>query len=480
MRLSSLIVILVTVFALTSCGGKKHENFAYQLTWNDAWIDVELTYTHPEADTVMLLYGDPGLGAQEDLFSCVKNLYVEGAAWMADSVNSRVFLYDFKRNPVSIGYRVEQSLPDTDLNTPREVFRPNITSDMLYSLGMHLFLLPEQERVLEESIPAQVTWNEAPDFPVFCLYNPGNGTGDFSGTIVDLWGAAVVGDRLLHVDTLEIAGVRNYVVTAPRTLAEYNIEQLKVFFKSFYSAAVDFWEDKPDCPYSLMVYPFQKISHDVTGLGLFGGFFARYSALADTILTRSREQTFAHEIGHNWIGAGGDMQWWGEGFNDFHAIYLVTASGMQSPQNFIDFFNDYLNRLHHSEIRNLPNEEIDRNFWKLGDYSWIPYWRGSVYALRLMGQIERQSGTDHAFKDLMMALKPDRNNLTMERFLDVAGGFVDKEALREDFIRYILQAETMDLRGDPLPSGCEVRYKDDGTPYLVITDENEFNKHFVL
>ena len=475
-----LSAILATAFVLTNCGSEKHENFAYQLSWSDAGIDVELTYTHPVADTIILLYGDPGLGGQKDLFSCVKKLRVEGAAWVADSVNSRVRLYDFKRNPIKIDYRVEQSLPDTGLNTPREVFRPNITADMLYSLGMHLFLLPEEERVQGESIPAQVTWKEMPDFPVFCLYNPGNGTEDFSGLVLDLWGAALVGDRLLHVDTLEIAGLRNYVVTAPRTLEEYNIGQLKVFFKTFYAAAVDFWEDKPDRPYSLMVYPFQKIDHDVTGLGLFGGFLARYNATADTILTHSREETFAHEIGHNWIGAGGDLQWWGEGFDDFQAIYLVTASGMQPPQNFIDFFNDYLDRLHHSEIRNLPNEEIDKNFWKLGDYSWIPYWRGSVYALRLMGQIERQSGTPHAFKDLMMALKPDRNTLTIERFFDITGRFVDKEALKEDFTRYIIQAETMDLKGDPLPSGCEARYKDDGTPYLVITDENEFCKHFVL
>ncbi len=472
--------IFVIAFALTGCGGRKQENFAYQLCWNDAGIDVELTYTYPVCDTITLFYGDPGLGGQHDLFSCVKKLNVEGATWLADSINSRIQLFDFKANPVKINYRVEQSLPDTGLNCPREVFRPNITADMLYSLGPHLFLLPEEERVQGESIPAQVTWNEAPDFPVFCLYNPGNGTEDFSGFVLDLWGSVLVGGWLLHVDTLEIAGVRNYVVTAPRTLAEYNIGQLKVFFKTFYAAAVDFWEDDPESPYSLMVYPFQKIPFEVSGLGLYGGFFARYSAQADTILTHNREQTFAHEIGHNWIGAGGDMQWWGEGFNDFHAIYLVTAAGMQTPQNFIDFLNDYLNSLYHSEIRNLPNEEIDQNFWNLGDYSWIPYWRGAVYALRIVGQIEQQTGTDHAFKDLMMALKPYRNTLTMERFLEVTGGFIDKEALKDDFTRYILEAETMDLKGDPLPSGCEARYKDDGTPYLVITDEIEFRKHFVL
>ncbi len=410
--------IFVIAFALTGCGGQKQENFAYYLCWNDAGIDVELTYTYTVDDTITLFYGDPGLGGQYDLFSCVKKLHVEGAAWHADSINSRIQLFDFKANPVKINYRVEQSLPDTGLNCPREVFRPNITADMLYSLGPHLFLLPEEERVQGESIPAQVTWNEAPDFPVFCLYNPGNGTEDFSGLVLDLWGGVLVGDRLLHVDTLEIAGVRNYVVTAPHTLAEYNNEQLKTFFKTFYAAAVDFWEDEPESPYSLMVYPFQKIPFEVSGLGLSGGFFARYSAQADTILTHNREQTFAHEIGHNWIGAGGDMQWWGEGFNDFQAIYLVTAAGMQTPQNFIDFLNDYLNSLYHSEIRNLPNEEIDKNFWNLGDYSWIPYWRGAIYALRMVGQM--------------------------------------------------------------LPSGCEARYKDDGTPYLVITDEIEFRKHFVL
>lgn len=471
--------ILVTAFALTSCGRQKQDNFAYQLCWNDAGLDVELTYTHPSTDTVTLLYGEPGLGGQYDIFSCVKKLNIEGATWIADSVNSRVQLYDFKKNPVKINYRVEQSLPDTGLNCPREVFRPNITSDMLYSLGTHLFLLPEEEKSYG-SIPAQVTWKNVPDFPVYCLYNPGNGTEDFSGLIEDLSGSVVVGDRLLHVDTVEIVGVRNYVVTAPRSMAEYNNEQLKAFFRTFYAAAVAFWEDHPDRPYSLMVYPFQKIPFEVTGLGLYGGFFARYSAQADTILTHNREQTFAHEIGHNWIGAGGDMQWWGEGFNDFQAIYLAAAAGMQTPQNFIDFLNDYLNSLYHSEIRNLPNEEIDKNFWNLGDYSWIPYWRGAVYALRMVGQMEHQTGTEYAFKDLMMALKPYRDTLTMERFLEVTGSFIDKEALKDDFTRNILQAETMDLKGDPLPSGCEARYKDDGTPYLIVTDEEEFRKHFVL
>ena len=153
---------------------------------------------------------------------------------------------------------------------------------------------------------------------------------------------------------------------------------------------------------------------------------------------------------------------------------------MQGTQNFIDFFNDYLDKLQRSEIRNLPNAEIEEHFWELGDYSWIPYWRGSIYALRLMGMIEAQTGTEHAFKDLMMAVKPSMDTLTSDLFLDIASRFVDQQLLHADFERYILNAETMTLEGDPMPTGCEVRYKDDGTPYLVITDEEKFARHFVL
>ena len=453
-------------------------HFAYQLDWNNAGINVSLTLTHPNTDTMTLYYCDDSWGGQKDIFTCVKDLQADGCTVLPDSAHFKIQLVDFKKQPIQLTYRIEQSLPDTGINCPSEVFRPNMTSDMLYGLGVHFFFLPDTQG--EISYPMQVRWGNKPDFPVFCLYNAGKGLEDYEGETAGFVNTVIVGDRGLHIDTVIYLRVTNYVVTAPRQLAEYNDASLKDFLRLFYASALRFWEQTPDSPYTLIVYPFAKIPFEVTGLGMDGGFCARYSAQADTILNHEREQTFAHEIGHNWIGFGGDFQWFGEGFNDFQSIYLVTASGLQGTQNFIDFFNDYLDKLQRSEIRNLPNAEIEEHFWELGDYSWIPYWRGSIYALRLMGMIEAQTGTEHAFKDLMMAVKPSMDTLTSDLFLDIASRFVDQQLLHADFERYILNAETMTLEGDPMPTGCEVRYKDDGTPYLVITDKEKFARHFVL
>ena len=480
MRIRHLSFFAAAALLLAGCKKPRVMNFDYHLDWNNAGIDVRLTVAHPQPDTLTLYYCGEDYGGQTDIFTCVKNLHAEGCTVLPDSLHYRIKLFDFQKDNVQLTYRIEQSLPDTNVNCPMEVFRPNMTENMLYALGNHLFFLPDEEDTLILGAPTKVTWGSVPEFPVFCLYNPGKGTVDFEGDLSDLLNTVVIGDPGLHVDTVTCAGVTNYVVTVPRRLEEYNQASLKQFLRFFYTSALQFWEETPEEPYSLIVYPFAKIPFEVTGLGLDGGFCARYSVDADTILNHEREQTFAHEIGHHWIGFGADFQWFGEGFNDFQSIYLVTASGLHGTQNFIDFFNDYLDKLHHSEIRNLPNEEIWKNFWNLGDYSWIPYWRGSIYALRLMGMIEAQTGTEHAFKDLMMAVKPSMDTLTPESFLDITSQFIDKQVLQEDFERYIINAETMTLQGDLLPQGCAVRHKDDGTPYLVITDEDAFAKHFVL
>lgn len=480
MKKTAFIAFALTLMLLGCSDKETVTSFDYHLDWNHSGLDIRLMLSSPEPDTLTLYYCGEGFGGQDDIFTCVKNLHAEGCSLLADSAHFRIKLFDFRNESAMLTYRIEQSLPDENLNCPMEVFRPNMTENMLYALGEHLFFLPDAEDTVLRNAPMKVSWGAVPEFPVFCLYNPGHATEAFEGSVSDFVGTVVVGDPGLCVDTMNYAGVPNYVVTAPRRSLEYNNASLKRFLRLFYASALQFWEETPEHPYSLIVYPFQKIPFEVTGLGLNGGFCARYSVEADTILNHDREQTFAHEIGHNWIGFGADFQWFGEGFNDFQAIYLVTASGLKEIQNFIDFFNDYLDKLHHSDIRNLPNDEIWKNFWNLGDYSVLPYWRGSIYALRLMGMIEATTGTEHAFKDLMMAVKPSMERLTPELLLDIAAQFVDEQVLRADFDRYILRGETMTLDGDTMPSGCEVRYKQDNTPYLVVTDEEKFARHFVL
>ena len=215
-------------------------HFAYQLDWNNAGINVSLTLTHPNTDTMTLYYCDDSWGGQKDIFTCVKDLQADGCTVLPDSAHFKIQLVDFKKQPIQLTYRIEQSLPDTGINCPSEVFRPNMTSDMLYGLGVHFFFLPDTQG--EISYPMQVRWGNKPDFPVFCLYNAGKGLEDYEGETAGFVNTVIVGDRGLHIDTVIYSRVTNYVVTAPRQLAEYNDASLKDFLRLFYASALRFWE----------------------------------------------------------------------------------------------------------------------------------------------------------------------------------------------------------------------------------------------
>jgi len=476
MKKNIISIMLFTALLSVSCS--KTENtplLDYQLSWEGDRIDFILDYVHPETDTVTLFYGSAFYGGQPDIFTCVKNLKVENATVLPDSANLKIKLTDFTTPVTNLTYSIQQRLPEVVQKSTQESFRPNITEDFFISHGINLFFRPEDE---EQSM--RVSWIKAPDFPVFCLYNPGHGTEPYCGKVNDFLYTAVLGDRKLNIDTVNVCGVDNYVVTAPRVNAEYNRTEMKKFFTKAYTALTSFWETDSMDTYSLIVYPFEKISHHVSGTGLNGGFLGRYNADADTILDKERANTFVHEIGHNWVGAGENDQWWGEGFNEMQTMYMIVASGLTPASGCTDYINEGLDKLYHSKIRNLPNDSIAMNFWNLGDYSWIPYWRGEAYAFRLMGQIEKATGTKHAFKEFMMAMKPHLNNVNKDTFLNVAQQFLDRKMLEDEFDKYIMKAETMTFKNDPMPSGCEVRFKDDGTPYIVITNEEEFKSHFIL
>ncbi len=450
----------------------------YRLEWGGDRIHVTLEYTPRTSGDTVLHYGDLDFGGQADIFGCIKNLRAQGAVLAPDSAARTVTLRQLRRKTVRLRYDIVSRLPNDELNCPMEMFRPNITPNFIYCHGVNLFLrLPDTDTLPRSQ---RVVWGKRPDFPLFCLYNPGNSFAPVSGYAKGFRNTLIVGDRGLHVDTLAIGGTPNYVVTAPRSNVDYNRAALADYFRKFYTGITRFWEEQTLAPYSLIVYPFEKIPFEASGTGLDQGFCARYDPRADTILTSNRIDLFSHEIGHNWISADMDNQWFGEGFNEMQTMYMVAATGLKPIDSFVDYLNHSLEKLHHSSIRNLPNDSIRVHFWELGDYSWIAYWRGAVYAFRLLGQIEHATGDPHPFKTLMMALKGETTSMNRDKFLAAASRFIDRARLEEEFDRYILRAETIELDPDQFLSGCTLRHRADGTPYIAITDRAAFEKHFTL
>lgn len=475
--MKKLVLLFILPLLFASCNSKEEQvdvKMDYTLDWQTDHLHVYLTYYPTAPDSVTLHYGEIGYGGQADIFSCVKNFKSENCELVTDSAAREVRLYYEGTPEIKIEYDMAYDLEDENLNCPRELFRPNTDKDFLYVQGLNLYLHEKGRHIYMQ----RVSWLNKPDFPTFCMYNEDGSFDTHVGPKSDFHHKFIIGDRRLCVDSFELYGVTNYMVTAPIELVDFNRADIKKFFENVYTGYQKFWNDTIDYSYTLVMYPFEKIRHEVTGLGLHHAFLSRYNHYADTILTKDRATTVAHEIGHNWISG---EQWFGEGFNDLQTWYILTATNLRTIDDYVDEINHYIGKLHNSKIRNLPNDQISENFWKLGDYSWIIYWRGAVYGFRLLGQLEAATGDPHAFKTLMTTLgKEHTQGMNSEYFIETVSQFIDKETLEAEFEKYIINAETMDLSQSPLPTGLALRYEKDGTPQVYITDREVFASHFVL
>ncbi|MBQ7222205.1 MAG: hypothetical protein IJS02_01920 [Bacteroidales bacterium] len=475
--MKKLALLLIVPLMFTCCTPKEEQvdvKMDYTLDWRTDHLHVFLTYTPTEVDSVTLHYGDISYGGQADIFSCVKNFESEDCRIVTDSAAREVKLYYEGTPVVKLEYDMEYDLEDENLNCPRELFRPNTDKDFLYVQGLNLYL-HEKGR---NRYNMRVSWLTKPDFPTFCMYNEDGSMEPHTGPQSDFYYKFILGDRELLVDSFELNGTTNYMVTAPRQLVDFNREDIRRFFTDVYTGYEKFWNDTIDYSFTLVMYPFEKIRHDVTGLGLGHAFLCRYNHYADTILTKNRATTVAHEIGHNWISG---EQWFGEGFNDLQTWYILTATGLRTIDDYVAEVNDYMAKLHKSKIRNLPNDQISDNFWKLGDYSWIIYWRGAIYGYRLLGQLEAATGDPHIFKTLMTTLGKEHTlGMNREYFIETVSQFMDRDVLETQFEKYIINAETMDLTKTPTLSGSVIKYDKNGAPQIYITDREVFARHFVL
>ena len=151
----SLYKIAVSAaFVVLSAGcGRQLQSFDYILDWEGDRISVDLTFSPGGKDTLVLSYGNPEAGGMTDIFSWLRNIEVEGAEYSVDTSSGVVMsLYAFDRaKPVHVRYQVKSTLPDG--YSPRgsclmDMFRPDITDDMLYTNGFNLFMLPVDEGVV--------------------------------------------------------------------------------------------------------------------------------------------------------------------------------------------------------------------------------------------------------------------------------------------------------------------------------------------
>ncbi len=409
-----------------------------------------------------------------DQLSWFQDLSVAQGQVLVDSA-TRILSVLPERGQARFSYVVRCTLP-AGYGSPGgclwDVFRPDIDDEMLFSRAENIFAVP----VDRGDMPVTVRWSSVPDYPVFCMYNSGKGTGPFSGKVDDIAESVIVGDPLLEVDSVYVDGNLHYMVTALRKNAEMNKADLRNYFESFYGSISEFWGDTYEGPYTMLFFPFRRNTWEATGNGFSNGFLSRYDATADTLLNIHRRDLFTHEVGHKWIGSG--EAWFGEGFNEMQTGYQLVASGLADPTYFATYLNYALEGLQHNPHRNATGKEANERFWDDGEYIWLLYWRGYSYAFHLAGVYERETGNANAWKPMMEAVKPFIYDFTVEKFLDAMAGLMDRERLERDFQTYIVEGKDFAFLPEDMPSGCAMIRREDGTPQLVVTDTLVFSKHF--
>lgn len=469
--MSEKVFPLLFVFLLMSCSSVT-ERTEYVLDWKGDGIGVEVT-VHSPMDTLQYVYASEN-GGQNDQMTWFQDFSSSDGRVTVDSLTRRITIVP-ENGIARFSYVVRCTLPE-GYGSPggclMDVFRPDIDDKMLFSRTENIFAVPEDDADMK----VVVKWSRVPPYPVFCLYNPGQGTGSFEGTVGDISWSVIAGDPLLTVDTVMVRGKVNYLATALRKNVDLNKRQLKDYYRTFYGAVSSFWGEEGSEPYTMLFFPFRNNTWEATGNGFTNGFFSRYDATADTVLNKMRRDLFTHEIGHKWLNNG--PVWFPEGFNEMQTAYQLVASGIESPEYFATYFNIALSGLWHSPYRNVPDEEAEEKFWEDGDYIWLLYWRGFSYAFHLAGVYEKETGKPNAWKPMMDAVRPFLDDFTADKFLDAMSVLMEKERLEKDYKKYILEGRDFDFQAEDLPSGCRIVYQPDGTPQLEVTDAALFKKHF--
>ena len=477
------------LIVLSGCMGssKMNSDLEYTLGFvSGNRVHVKLVYHPLEADSVKFTYGEPMYGGQTDIIKGLNGLKVTGGKMNFNPSAREMSLYYRYGRAVIIEYDITDT-HTTEMGTRGELFRPLIFDDYFYCHGINLFLNP---LFRDKNIKAtqSVSWEKLPAFSLFQAYDPGNdGTTVSTGKQADFKYKLITGAKDMTVEKIKVDGTENYLVLRISKDKELNTKEITGYFEKFYSAIRRFWKDTTTQSYSLILQPFLAVNHSISGMSFGSGFLGKYTYKADTILNPERIFVLSHEIGHHWfggkIGAEDKDQWFEEGFNDYLTFYTLLMTGYMTPMEFEKKFNTVLRSYYSSNVRNQPNDSVWSNYWKMGDYNKLPYWRGSIFAFYLDNKIRLASKGDKCFHDLCLSIlefcktKGEEYKFSEDDFIEIASLYVGKKSISDDISKYVIKGEQIKFTNEMLVPVFGVAYKGD-IPVISVKDEKEAAKLF--
>jgi predicted metalloprotease with PDZ domain len=346
-------------------------------------------------------------GGQSKLYGALTGLAFKGAAARDGDAPHKKILKHKPRARVTASYVLKQERkgePDASVD---DNYRPYIQPGYLHLIGWASFAHPAYDlrnvsaALRIKGLPAG--WSFASDTE--------HRSGKRAGTLhAMLESVTVAGD--FHVMAPKNGKAPGLRVAIRGDKWKFDRQAFADRVAAVLSEERAFWGD-PDEPYLVTLLPLSSPDAGWSSIGGTGlsDAFAMFSTeeARDTGLT----YVLAHEAMHTWIprrlGKLGEPEardyWLSEGFTDFYTYRVLARSGLWSPHDFAEMFNEMLVKYSLSPERAKPNQRIADAYWTDPLVQKLPYQRGMVFALLLEQQILKSSGGKKDFDDVVLAMR---------------------------------------------------------------------------
>ncbi|MBZ5537866.1 MAG: hypothetical protein LAO31_18075 [Acidobacteriia bacterium] len=169
-----------------------------------------------------------------------------------------------------------------------------------------------------------------------------------------------------------------------------------------------FFADQSGTPYRFFLR-FGADYKNVGGSGLTNSFMMFFpdkdiqgSGLASTHLI------IAHEMVHNWVvgleGPPGVIPWYHEGLAEYYSRLGTLRAQLQSADDYLKETNQAAVRYYTNPLRNIPNDEVPKLFWKERNAQVIPYDRGSLYFADVDSRLRKASHEKTSLDTIILSM----------------------------------------------------------------------------
>lgn len=322
--------------------------------------------------------------------------------------------------------------------------RAIITSDYFHIIGHNLFATPSMSQT--KSVNISLNWKGFPKKYSFANSFQANQTEQkFSITFETFKEAIFVGgDFRVHEEKINDKPV--FIAIRGKWL--FSDKEFTEYLHKIIEGQRKFWNDN-DFPYFLItLIPNGQACCSSGGSGLNRSFIT-YMA-ADQKIGPDLAWLYSHELFHTWNGEKirraspeDRYYWFSEGLTNYYARLLNLRAGLINLQDYVDHYNNAIYEYYFSPFKNVPNSQVEKDFFNGSGIDKIPYQRGDLLGHRWNLALKKNlMSLDMPMRDLFAESKTKGTLVSDDVWKRIVARYL-KGGIADDVSRFIDAGEAI-------------------------------------